>query len=114
MVRQKLFDLNPDELHYYSFIARKDRFNRSFNAVQVPFGRIFVSKKWKRLSLKYLLWLKKQLNPGHSQIKFHVSTDMNLMAENVTQDKNETMITISVSGKASKTSGMWRRLCLES
>ena len=45
MVRQSLFDLNPDELHYYLFIISIDRYNGSFNANQEPCGGIFVSKK---------------------------------------------------------------------
>ena len=40
------------------------------------------------------------MNQRHSQNISHVSEDVNLMVENVTRDKNGTMITVSESVKS--------------
>ena len=37
------------------------------------------------------------MNQGHSQNKSHLSIDVSSMVENVTQHKNETMISVSGS-----------------
>ena len=37
------------------------------------------------------------MNQGHSQNKSHLSIDVSSMVENVTQHKNETMISVSES-----------------
>ena len=39
------------------------------------------------------------MNKRHSQNISHTSVDVNLMVENVTQGKNRTMISVSVSVK---------------
>ena len=52
MVGPRLIDLNPDELHYYSFLVNIEVCNRNYNTVQDAFGRICVSNEMEDLYLK--------------------------------------------------------------
>ena len=52
MFRSTLITLNPDELHYYSFILILDRCDGNGNTFEDPFVRICVLSKIKDADLK--------------------------------------------------------------
>ena len=51
-------DLNPDELHFYSFIVSLDRCDGSCNTADDPFGRICVPNKIEHINLKVFNMMK--------------------------------------------------------
>ena len=58
MVRPRLINLYPDELHHYPFIISLDRHNGSCNTVEDPFGRICVLSDIEDANLKVFNMIK--------------------------------------------------------
>ena len=85
------------ELHYYPFIISLDRCDVSCNAFEHPLG-ICVSNKMEEINLKIFNMIK-EMNQSHLKIIFHISVDVILIVENVIQDKNGTMMGVSVNVK---------------
>ena len=52
MVRTTLINFNVDRLHYYPFIINMNRFDRSCNTLEDPFGRTCVPNKMEGVNLK--------------------------------------------------------------
>ena len=95
--------MNSGELHYYLFIITLDRLDGSFNINGDPFGRICVLKKTEDVSLKVFNMIK-GINASKTIVKiFHVNADVNLMVENVFQNKHEIMIIANEKVKKKKT-----------
>lgn len=95
MIRPTLFVLSPDELHWYSFMFSIKRCNGSCNTI-------------------YEIQSKGYMDQRHLWNISYVSVEAKLIVGNVTCDKNQKMIRVSLSVKKSKTSRMRRKLCLES
>ena len=77
MVRPTLIDLNLDEFHYYPFIISMNRCDKSFNTVEDPFVKICIPSKIDK-------WISESKKLKKTS---RVSVDVNLMVENMTQDK---------------------------
>lgn len=87
------------ELHYYPFIIISlDRCDVSCNTFEHPLGSICVSNKMEEINLKIFNMIK-EMNQSHLKIIFHISVDVILIVENVIQDKNGTMMGVSVNVK---------------
>ena len=104
-----LIDLNPDDRHYYWSIVSMNRFDESCNArFQDPFGRICVPDKMEEVKLEVSNM--KRINKRETLTKrilcecryglCYVSVDLDMLVENVIQDKNWTLISVTVSVKS--------------
>ena len=85
-----------DELNYYPFIINKNRFYGRCNTVEDPLSITYVPNKIENMKLK-VFDMVKEVN--ESKTLANVNLDVNLMLGNVTREKNEIAIRISVTVK---------------
>ena len=86
--RPTLNNLNPDELHYYPFIASLDRCDASCYTFEHWFGRICVPNTMENVNLKVFNTIK-GINESKTLAKhFLCECKREFDGRNVTQDKN--------------------------
>ena len=85
MKRPMLIDLYPDELHYYPFHSL-DNCDGSCHTVEDQFGRTCMPNKKEHENLKGSNMIKR-INKKSLVKIFYVNADVNLMVENVIQNK---------------------------
>ena len=85
MKRPMLIDLYSDELHYYPFHSL-DNCDGSCHTVEDQFGRTCVPNKKEHENLKVSNMIKR-INKKSLVKIFYVNADVNLMVENVIQNK---------------------------
>ena len=94
-----LIYLNPDELRCYLFIVSMGRFDESCNTFDDSFGRIFVPNKIEDANLKVFNMIEGINESRYSQNISHAFVDVSSVVEHITQDKNETMVSVSATLK---------------
>ena len=90
---------NLKELHYYPFVVSVNKFGGSCNSVDDPFGRICVPNKTKDVIFKKFNMIKDANELKTLSELISCDFNVNLMVENVAQDKNRTMISVNVNVK---------------
>ena len=94
-----LIYLNPDELRCYLFIVSMGRFDESCNTFDDSFGRIFVPNKIEDPNLKVFNMIEGINESRYSRNISHAFVDVSSVVEHITQDKNETMVSVSATLK---------------
>ena len=76
-----------------------DRFDESCNTFDDSFGRICVSNKIEDANLKVFNMVEGINESRYSQNISHACVDVRSVVEHITQDKNETMVSVSATLK---------------